>query len=163
KGYAEVEGTAPPEALTPGGAGKAPAVEEPAPAPVQPAVTRAVDVEPPDWVQVPGRPRQPQPRPQPKPFDLRACVDRVARLPPLTHGYAAWDKAKIAPVLEPEEARFWFRAMIQANRATLPEELAEALAVQDYRSPLPRAEVVAQLQRRLPAVHPEIKLPLVNL
>ncbi|MCC7534579.1 MAG: DUF4132 domain-containing protein [Deltaproteobacteria bacterium] len=98
------------------------------------------------------------------PFDLDACVERLARqVKPDKHGWY-WDfpKAGLSPSMSREEARFWYEAMTTVVRGVLPAKRATQLAKES----LPDVSVAAATKQvgkleREPA--PELALVLSRL
>jgi predicted DNA-binding WGR domain protein len=95
-----------------------------------PSTDRSIDFDPEDWFWATWRPRTPRPRPEPPRFDVEDCLERFARV---TRGpYAQdwrWEKARIAPVMTQEEARFWLIAIME----TMRRDLAPAILAHDLR------------------------------
>jgi predicted DNA-binding WGR domain protein len=193
KGYAETGATTPAPAPAP--AATKPATKrktkaaaesppaEPAPAetpaapPAETAVTRRIDLDPADWFYATWRDLPPLPRPAAPPYDPDECARRFTKISPTgriyTWGYAFhWDRAEISPSLTPEEARFWFAAMIPAGvqsgfspggQDLKPKELALHLARQDFSRGPTGAEMLAKLRGVGYVVPAEVVIPLANL
>ncbi len=128
-------------------------------------IIRRVDVEPPDWVHMPGQPWRCRPRPEPQPFDLPDCLDRLRRAVSAKVAYRIdWDACRIAPALTAPEARFWLTAMTRTDAYEKPEVLIERLAGGDYEQPLTEQQIVEKLHNaRYIYTCQVIALPLVNL
>ncbi len=141
KGYVEVTRTttaaAPPK---PAKKVKAPAEAKAAPAPPEPEVVTEVthdillDVE--DWYRATWRDLAPLPRLEPRPFDLDASAKALGRLATRRYGWEwAWETLDLPAAMAPEEATFWYTAMLRqlqqpvpASTKVRPKQLAKQLA-----------------------------------
>ncbi len=104
-----VEATPQPEPIPP--------AAEAAPAPLSTA--RSIDLDPDDWLWATWRPRVPRPRPEPAPFDLDDCLDRFAAVTRSAYLDWNWNKARISPIMSPQEAHFWLVALAETKRRDL--------------------------------------------
>jgi predicted DNA-binding WGR domain protein len=116
-------------APTPAESTSAPTEPSP-PATARPSMDRSIALEPEDWLWATWRPRTPRPRSELPPFDLEECLERFAEV---TRGSYAqdwhWEKARLAPVMTREEARFWLIAITE----TMRRDVAPAMLVGDLR------------------------------
>jgi predicted DNA-binding WGR domain protein len=168
KGYTEV--TAAPTAAPPPPApaatpSRAKAAEPAAPAaPVALQIIRRVDVDPPEWLLVPGQPWRSRPRPEPAPFDREACFDRLGRAAGDQVTWRTdWNKLHIAPALTRAEAQFWLEVLTRASQSHKTADLVAELRRIDYDKPLTAEEVIARLQGWEGYGRPQLALPLSNL
>lgn len=125
KGYVESHPAAPP---SPPAAAKAPKAQPqpppapaapPAPAQAPPKSAPLIDLSPTDWMIATWRPRSVQPKPQPRPFDRDAAMQLVrqwiASARKKHWGWQAqcdWGNVELPAAMSPEEARFWFHAIL---------------------------------------------------
>ena len=106
-----------------------PAAPEP-PAPAVAALTeatRAIDLNPEDYVWATWRPRAVLKRPEPDPFDFDTCRTRLTKLKKSTYNWIEWDDARVAPSITRREAHFWFLAMTEDAEKLTPAEIADKI------------------------------------
>jgi predicted DNA-binding WGR domain protein len=114
---------------TPDGSVESP-LETAPPVMARPNTDRSIALEPEDWLWATWRPRAHRPRPEPAPFELEECLERFARVTRGTNPKDwRWEKARLAPVMTREEARFWLIGIME----TMQSDLAPATLVADLR------------------------------
>ncbi|NJL20355.1 MAG: DUF4132 domain-containing protein [Leptolyngbyaceae cyanobacterium SM1_3_5] len=92
--------------------------------PAKSDLQKSIDLDPKDWFWATWRNLEPLERSPIKPFNQADCM---ARLQKAQDGQAyayqwRWWKAKIAPSLSPEEAHFWFTAVVMPMKSFREEE-----------------------------------------
>jgi hypothetical protein len=123
-----------------------------------------IDLAPTDWFLAPWRQLEPLPRPAPAPFDLPACVERLAEIKNSAKHAWDWSPAAVAPVLSPQEARFWLAAMTGATAKARPKSLGATLAKKKTFDETPAPDALrAALAANADRLPPEVALPLLNL
>jgi predicted DNA-binding WGR domain protein len=158
KGYVEAGGSPPAAAAKPKPAAKAkPAPAAPAAAPAAPAVTRAIDLAPRDWLWATWRPRQPLPKPDkaPPPFDQKKAVERFEAGIQAGPNWWYFGGPLNKPPFSREEAHYWFFALTQGPECKTKEKGVKALAAGRFDGRV----TLATVAQRLPhAGHPYDRL-----
>ncbi len=121
KGYKEVRtghnGSGSPKPAVPAAP---PKPADTAEAPSAPPSPSAIRLQPWEWMIATWRPREAVPKPAPKPFDRQAALAlfrRWAEFAIKDHWWAeGWNRLELPPSMSPEEARFWFHAILALMR-----------------------------------------------
>ena len=108
----------------------APEAPKPTPSGVNLSLTGSIDLNPEDWFRAAYRARPTLERGTPKPFDLEACVQKLAKLKTNTYGWEIeWNDLKLPPALSKEEAHFWLLAIsCWPGRGVTPNQYAETMS-----------------------------------
>jgi Domain of unknown function (DUF4132) len=105
---------------------------------------KSIDLSPQDWLWATWRDFQPLPHPKPKPFDLENCLKRLEKVGKIKHRWNwDWKKAAINVAITPEEAHFWFTAMMFPIEIA-PQRIALQLAAWDFTGEASLDEVIAE-------------------
>lgn len=133
---AEQEAEPPVAAATPATASRVSAIDL--------AQKREFHLEPMDWFRATFDLPAPLALPEPAPFDLDACVARVAKLKTSSYGWATrWDDLEWPANMSREEAHFWLEATTfrRDDRNVKMKDVAAGLAKKKYDGKLGLAQV----------------------
>lgn len=173
KGYVEAHAAAKPPKAQPQ---PPPAPATPHAAPQAPPKTAPlIDLSPADWMIATWRPRTVQPKPQPRPFDRDAAMQLAGQWIESARkkhwgwqAHADWGDVDLPAAMSPEEARFWFHAILILQDAffalTKSSQPDSQIAQIDAAGDLPLSQA-GELLARAPhgGLCSLLMIPLLNL
>lgn len=102
--------------------------------PIELSFTGSIDLAPEDWHRAAYRTRRIMERGTPRPFDMDACVQKLAKLKTATYGWDIndWEDLNLPAALSREEAHFWLMAISRwPGRGTTTKQFAETMSKQE--------------------------------
>jgi hypothetical protein len=119
------------------------------------AIPDNIRLDPVDWFLAEWRDLPPLPLPPVSPFDRDACLGRLGKIKLLSNWWN-WEPAGIAPVMSPEEGRFWLWAMIHASEVLGARDLVKLVRGQKTDEPPTLEQIQAGFRKRNTGVGPEL-------